>query len=198
MVAKGAIIVTTLLALLYLPHIGEALTERPHFVGRPYIASKTLSGKTGALYLSVTINFAAAGLGNSSLAAYLTSTGGTSYNVICINRDDEDNAQAEPRVVFGLAKGQLVVVRSMNDQVTFNNGGLSLTMRIDEPNCPSNQLPLIRSATLKNIELHIVQHNENSMSELLTFNFGDESLPIAYFDSTPNIQRMDQTTTYGD
>src|ERR1044072_6976295 len=101
------IITISLLAILCLPLIDDVLAQSPHFVTKPNIISKTLLGTSGRFNLSLTVNFAAAGLDNMPLALYITSTGGISYNYACA-KTDGGNVQAEPRVVFGPAKGQMV------------------------------------------------------------------------------------------
>jgi hypothetical protein len=180
--AGEAIVFITLLSTICLTLIGGALAETPHFISDPYIVSKNLLGKTGTLTLTLTITLKAAGLGDKPLAVYLTTTGGTSNNTLCINADPI--VQGESKVVFSPTKGQMVTILPKNDQITFNNMMLSLTISVDKMHCQDNRPPFIRSAMLENVKLHIVQGNTSS--EVLTFNFGYERLPVGYIDSTHN------------
>jgi hypothetical protein len=79
----------------------------------------------------------------------------------------------------------------MDGHIRLSNFPLSLITTVPLGYCPNNQPPFIRSATLENVELHLVQNvqNDNNSSdsyELLTFNFGNQSLPTGYIDRNPN------------
>ena len=182
----AATTVITLIIIVSLPSyfVEDALAESPHFVAEPHIISKTLSGKTGTLTLKLTLNFTAVGLGNKPLTAYLTTTGGTPDNTVCINNGG--NVPAEPKAVFGPTKGQTVNIQPQNGEITFSNMPLSITVTADQANCPDNLPPFITRATLQNLELHLVQNVHGDSFEVLTFNFRDESLPTAYNEATPH------------
>ena len=152
-------IATTLLVILSSSLIDGALAESPQFIVEPNIISKTLLGKPGVLTLSLITNFSAINLGSKPLEVYLSTTGGTSDNAVCINAGN--NLQPQPKLAFGSAKGETVTVLPRDGQVIFNNMALSLTITVDQINCPDNQLPFIRSATLKDIELHIINNVDN-------------------------------------
>jgi hypothetical protein len=138
----------------------------------PHIISKTLLGKTGMFTLQLTVNFKAVRLGDKPLEVFLTTAGGISSNTICSIRSV--HVQPEQRDIFGPTRGQTASIRPGNGQITSSNLQLSIAANASQAQCPNNSTLYVNSVILKNVELHILQ---NDGFEVLTFNFGDLSLP---------------------
>jgi hypothetical protein len=177
-----------IIALQLFSFVGDSLAENPHFVVEPRIVSKNLSVNAGTLSVRLTLNFIADGLGNKPLTVYLSTTGGTSNNTVCINSGVDGNLPENPKVIdFSPTKGKAVTIQPENNRITFNNMHLFLTIPVSQSDyCPDGRPPFIRTATLQKVELHLVQDIQNSSSEVLNFNFGDIKLQTAYKESIPH------------
>ncbi len=176
------IIITFLILILLFPlNIGKILAEDPHFVIYPHITNKNLHINTGIVTLELDLNFNATGFGDVPLSAFLTTSGGSSNNILCIGNGN--NYSEQQKALFGSAKGQIASITNQRSQFEFRPLHISLTASVDQTLCPNNKSPIIRSVLLQDVELHLVQ---NDGSKYLMYPLGDLNLPIGYLDMTPN------------
>lgn len=171
------VISATVILFLILSFIDDALVEGSHFIEEPHVVGKTLLQKMGILTLRLDLNFRATVFSKKPVTVFLTTAGGTSANIVCLNTGFPNEPKA---IVFSPTKGQAVVVQPKNNQINFNNVPVFLSLTISRV-CSDDSPPFIRTTTLKNIELHLT-HNS---SEFLRFNIGNMSMPTAYAEERP-------------
>ena len=135
------IIITFFILILLFPlNIGKILAEDPHFVIYPDITNKNLHINTGIVTLELDLNFKASGFGDVLLSAFLTTSGGSSNNILCIGNGN--NYSEQQKAIFGSAKGQIVSVMPQSGQIEFRPLHILLATSVDQTLCPSNKLQL--------------------------------------------------------
>ncbi len=137
--------------------INYALAKDPYFIQSPQIISKTMTQKENAIMLSITIRFIASGFDNEPINAYLTTSGITSDNLICFNQ--ATNGKIEPALISGPAQGENIRIDPSGGKIIFSNNLPPITDKMSQTICPGDVSPDIRSATLKDVQLHLVQED---------------------------------------
>jgi hypothetical protein len=136
----------------------SALAASPHFIGTPTL-TKTASG-------DLVVTGKAAGLGNTTVSAFLTADSVT-QEVVCVNKGGN------------IAPGQgtsTTSVQGPTQNITPRNGQITFRVTLQAPalptaaeaGCPNGNWTVRRlSLTYTNVVLHIAQDGSD-----LTFNFG--------------------------